>query len=102
MKAAPFIKPASPMTRVSGWRSGTAFCTLADLRRLFGEPTYDATATFDGKVTASWVFITPRGPAEVRDYWWNPINEQSIAAGHWKATFWLSRFLREHGIKVQS
>lgn len=94
MNATPAVFPA-PVARVSGGRAGTATVTLDALRSILGAPHY---ASQNGKVTAGWVFYTPRGIAEVRDYWWNGPNEQSIGADNRRAAMWLCRYLRQLGI----
>ena len=100
MKTANNVRPAGPNSRVLGARSGTARGTLALLRETFGEPTYNASA--DGKVKAGWIFTTPRGLAEVRDYWWNGPDELSLACAGRKPALWLACYLRAHGIPASS
>lgn len=80
-------------------RCGTANITLDGLANRFGDPHARPAEdpTSDGKVTAIWYLDTPRGPAAVRDYWWNRPDEQSIA-GSWQACLWAAAWLRCHGI----
>lgn len=95
VRLAPFVRDMAGCGR-----AGTCMATLADLRRAFGAPTY--AGSDDGKVTAGWIFDTPRGPAEVRDYWWNAPDEMSIGAGSRKAAMWLARLLRRAGLPASS
>jgi len=74
-------------------RSGTVLASISDLIRVFGSPIKQS--YFDDKVTMAWYFQTPRGPVEVRDYWWNVKGvEWSIATENRKAVKWLKRFLQ--------
>lgn len=86
-------------SEVMGSRVGTATASRAVLRHLLGTPTYDNPSS-DDKVTIGWVFNTPRGPAEVRDYWWNAPTEWSIAAANRRAGLWLAKYLRTLGISA--
>jgi hypothetical protein len=86
---------------VMGGRAGTAVATKAALLDKLGAPTY-STPSADEKVTIGWVFNTPRGPAEVRDYWWNGATEWSIAAPSRRAAMWLCRYLRRMGIPAST
>lgn len=90
------LQRANSMVRVMGGRCGTAVASLADLQNALGEPSYRG--SYDDKVKMGWVFATPRGPAEVRDYWWNGPNEASIAAQSTNAARWLAAHLRTLGI----
>lgn len=90
------LQRAHDMVRVMGGRCGTAVASLAELQTVLGEPSYKG--SYDDKVKMGWVFATPRGPAEVRDYWWNGPNEASIAAQSAKAARWLAAHLRTRGI----
>jgi hypothetical protein len=91
-----------------GGRQGTALCALDFLVDHFGEPNVSHGAYrdygqdpvegyFDSKITRRWIFDTPRGLAEVRDYWWNAEYEWSIAAEDRRAAMWLARELRRKG-----
>ncbi len=81
-----------------GCRIGTAYCDRDMLRDLLGiEPNQGHPAS---KVTIGWTFNSPRGPVEIRDYWWNAEDEWSIAAANWKAGLWLNKYLRTLGIKA--
>jgi hypothetical protein len=75
----------SPM----GGRSGTCLADEADLRRVFGTPVNPCDA--DGKVTKCWRFNTPRGTADLRDYWWNQPGEWSLSCKDQKSLIWLRR-----------
>lgn len=66
--------------KVMGGRSGTVEATEAELIGLWGEPNRKPSG--DGKVTMTWRFSNsddPSRPFEVRDYWWNPPGQWSIA-----------------------
>lgn len=80
------------------YRIGTVHCTLAEFRAEFGAPHVLGSA--DDKVKETWHFRTPRGPVEVRDYWWNRDGELSIAATTPKAVLWLAGYLRRVGFKA--
>lgn len=87
-----------------GHRIGTAIANLDAICAALGDPTNDwrNDTDGDGKVTLAWVFQTPRGRAELRDYWWNAKDEWSIAAQDRKSAMWLARFLRRMGIDASS
>lgn len=89
------------MTAVMGGRIGTAIASRAALFDALGRPTYN-TPSSDDKVTIGWIYQTPRGPAEIRDYWWNAETEWSIAAANRKAAMWLCRALRRAGIDAST
>lgn len=102
---ASFYKP------VSGGRIGTVNLSPQDFFNRFGNPHLleDANILFcskeetyeDNKVSVTWTFQTPRGPFEVRDYWWNGPNELSIAGGsNNKLRLWAIRYLKSMGIPV--
>lgn len=82
-----------------GGRCGTAIATHAAIFRRLGNASW-STLESDAKVTVRWYFNTPRGPAEVRDYWWNAPNEWSICAQNKKAALWLANYLRSRGIQA--
>lgn len=79
--------------------------SIYDLLNHFGEPhqaapkehwrQYDNHDLLDGagKVSALWLFNTPRGVAELHDYWWNPVDVISINAEDHRATLWVHRYL---------
>ncbi len=90
------IVPPGP--EIGGGRVGTVIATQTELEHLFGPPTNPSDP--DGKVTRSWVIKTPRGHAELRDYWWNAPTEWPIGAATRKTTLWAKRFLRRHGLAV--
>ena len=52
------LQRAAPLSAVCGGRAGTACATLADLRVILGEPSYEGSA--DDKVKLGWVFKTAR------------------------------------------
>jgi hypothetical protein len=86
---------------ISGGRAGTVRATKDQLVALFGEP--QKLDNSDDKVKMRWVFRTPRGFVEVRDYWWNAADEWSIGAENgtgtfFKATRWIVRFMRSKGL----
>lgn len=84
---------------VGGGRSGTAVCKTDRLREIFGEPNVVPC----DKVTIGWTFVTPRGPVEIRDYWWNvPDAEWSIGAPNIKAARWAAGLLRSYGIPAST
>lgn len=93
------VKPNPTLNGNGASRMGTAHCTLEDLERLFG-PKHRGDSG-DEKVTATWYFETPRGAAQVGDYWWNRKDEQSIRAANRKAALWLARHLRRNGIPAK-
>lgn len=82
-----------------GHRLGTALIERDKIFALLGKPTHDwrGQEHDDGKVTIVWVFQTPRGQAELRDYWWNGQNEWSIAAQNIHAARFLAKHLRAIG-----
>jgi hypothetical protein len=99
----PLITRAPLNTAVMGGRVGTARATRTQLDVLLGLPSYRYSADEgDGKVTIGWVFKTPRGPAEIRDYWWNGPTEWSIAAPNHKAGLWLAAYLRRLGLAAST
>lgn len=97
------VKKAAPNTSAMGHRIGTCAAPTDDLFAKFGAPTHDWRGDpCDGKVTLSWVFKTPRGNAEIRDYWWNAEGEWTIAASNRKAAMHLAQHLRNNGIPASS
>ena len=92
---------AAPEANTDGvCRQGTVRCTLADLERVLG-PAHSGDYG-GGKVTANWNFETPRGPAQVGDYWWNQPTEQSVRARSHNAALWLTRYLRRLGFAARA
>lgn len=85
---------------VSGGRAGTAYATREELITKLGRESFGPSD--DGKVTIGWVFNTPRGAAEIRDYWWNKPGEWSLAAGDRRAALWLASYLRGLDIKAST
>lgn len=79
---------------IPGGRGGTCTATEDDLINLFGLPA----KVDDDKVTKKWLFLTPKGMAEVRDYWWNASNEWSIAGDGKMAVIWLIGYLNRKGL----
>ena len=87
---------------MKGGRTGTVYVTKEKLEELFGEPNWVyEEGDGDGKVKYIYQFQTPRGIAHVRDYWWNPNDEHSIAASNNKANHWIKSYLRNHGLKTK-
>lgn len=82
--------------RPMGCRHGTALGLSSVLAAVLGQP--DKVSSVDRKITTSWVFETPRGTAEVRDYRWNHPIEWTIAASSHKAAMYLARYLRQLGV----
>lgn len=95
------VNKAKPGVSVMGGRCGTAMATRESLISALGEPTY-TDRDEDAKVTVSWVFKTPLGNAEVRDYWWNRETEWSIAAPTRRAAMHLAKYLRTLGFPASS
>jgi hypothetical protein len=98
------VTKAPDHTRVMGGRVATVYATAQALIDVLGPPS--RVDTTDQKVNYRWVVNTPRGPAEIRDYWWNRLDEHTIAAetvpnnwtrGH-KAALWVAAALRAQGI----
>jgi hypothetical protein len=56
-------------------RSGTARADRGLLDAHLGKPNRLATGD---SVTMGWIFATPHGIAEIRDYWWNSPGEWSL------------------------
>jgi hypothetical protein len=86
-------------------RRATAFLTLEDFGRKFGDP-HDQDFSEDGldgagKVHALWSIDTPRGKVEISDYWWNAKDELSIRAETKKAALWVVSWLKIHGVKAK-
>lgn len=89
------IKRAHPMASVLGCRVGTVTMNRDELEAAIGQPTRTYTeAEGDGKVTVIWIFESPAGKFEIRDYWWNAYNEWSIAANGRRAALWANSFAR--------
>ena len=93
-----------PNCVVGGFRQGTAQIERDAIFALLGPPTYDWREHdhTDGKVTLVWEFNTPKGYAELRDYWWNAKNEWSIAASNRKAALYLAKHLRTLGVPAST
>lgn len=89
--ASRLVFPRSYSFLTGASRVGTVQASLSDLIAVLGEPTVPK--SMDGKVTKVWVFDTPRGPAALRDYWWNAPNEWSIGAVDHRAARWLRRYI---------
>lgn len=93
---------------VLGSRLGTAVAEYRKVVELLGVPHNFGTyrdyenGTGDSKVTVTWTVQTPRGLAELRDYWWNAETEWSIAAKSRKAAMYLARMLRSAGIPAST
>lgn len=101
---------ASVHKPVLGGRVGTVNLSPAAFLSRFGNPHVIADVNIlfnskrdaydDNKVTVIWTFDTPRGPFEVRDYWWNGPDELSIAAAGNRQRLWAVRYLKSMGIPV--
>jgi hypothetical protein len=101
---------APAYTFVAGGRMATVNLSPKAFLEKFGEPQTKeepniitgkkVDAYRDTKVTVIWTFTTPRGPAEVRDYWWNRPNELSLASANQKQALWLAKYLRAKGVSV--
>lgn len=101
------VKLAPPAATAMGHRIGTAQAAQEKMFAVLGNPTHDWRALedgegMDGKVKLSWVFDTPRGRAEIRDYWWNKEGEWTIAAQSRKPAMWLARHLRALGFAAST
>ena len=83
-------------TTAHGSRLGTVNATKEQCINTFGPPHW--TGNIDDKVTYSWTFATPRGPVEIRDYWWNGPKEQSIGSQSKKAALWVASYCRANGL----
>lgn len=96
--------PSTTKGDLGGFRVGTAMIDRAKIFSLLGEPQEDWRGQdhLDNKVTLMWYFDTPRGPAQVRDYWWNGKNEWTIAATNHKAGLHLARYLRRLGVPAST
>ncbi len=88
--------------QVAGSRLGTAIIAPDAIVALLGPPTYDWRSDEEAKVTLCWIFDTPRGPAEVRDYWWNTKGEWSIAAATIGAARFMAKHLRSLGVPAST
>jgi hypothetical protein len=78
-------------TNVGASRMATVFADEHTLRTLFGMPVHPQPEDVDSRVTKIWTFETPRGLANLRDYWWNRSDEWSVAARDRRAARWLRR-----------
>ena len=107
--------PTPPFALSGNGRHGTIPLSLEAFAARMGDPheqvarahwrDYDGHPRLDGagKVSAIWIFETPRGPVEVGDYWWNAENELSIRGTpttHRKAFLWFRRWCRESGVPL--
>jgi hypothetical protein len=81
-------------------RLGTVEATLAEFAAQFGPPQLRHPKGPDTKVTQCWTFRTPRGFANVRDYWWNGTRELSVDGQNGKAALHLRAWLRRHGLRA--
>lgn len=103
------VKP-STYKPISGGRMGTVNLSPKEFYKRFGAPSlcYNENilthtkreAYKDNKVTVIWTFDTPRGPFEVRDYWWNGEDELSLASNTNKQRLWAISYLKSMGIPV--
>jgi len=97
---------ASAGATEKGYRQGTAFLTLQEFAKKFGDP-HQSNFNEDGidgsgKVHAIWIIKTPRGNAAVRDYWWNPETELSICAPNRMAYLWTKGWLKCYDVKCKN
>lgn len=98
-------KPATTLhNTLGGFRQGTAMIDREAIFDLLGSPQEDwrEKEHLDNKVKLMWYFDTPRGPAQVRDYWWNGDNEWTIAATNHKAALHMARYLRRLGVPAST
>ena len=100
---------------MGGGRGGTVVnCLLYEFARKFGDPheaapkddwyCYDLDLLGDGKVSAEWFVVTPRGMCCIHDYWWNKRNILSIntaSNADSRAMLWCVRWLRNHGLDAR-
>jgi hypothetical protein len=93
------FRKGNAMSVVLGGRWSTARATRDQLVAALGAPTWED--EFGDKVKVRWVFSTPAGNAEVRDYWWNGEGEWTIAAENHNAAMLFAGFLRDLGIAVE-
>lgn len=102
------VTRAHPCAVVMGWRVGSLHLDRQSLENSIGEPSREygqeevtdifGNKSFDSpKVSVTWVFKSPRGYFEIRDYWWNPKGVWSIAAASDKAALWARSFARSLG-----
>ena len=87
-------------------RYGTAFLSIEQFGRKFGNP-HEQNFSEEGidgagKVHAIWYITTPRGVGAVRDYWWNPSDQLSIAAPNKWVYLWVKGWLRVHGVRCST
>jgi hypothetical protein len=96
---------------VHAGRVGTAISSLDEFEAKFGEPdiTFKPEEGEDSngkhclitpKVTKLWTIATPRGRAQISDYWWNADKELSIRTENKKTLLWTLAWLRCNGVKA--
>ncbi len=93
------IRKGNSMSVVLGGRWSTVNATRDELIAALGEPTWEG-GIQDGKVTVRWVFVTPAGNAEVRDYWWNAPGEWTLAAESERGAHLFADYLQGLGLNV--
>ena len=100
-----------------GSRIATIHCSLEEFASRTGDPhnaqprenwrNYDLPDSelmdfsSDGKITAQWFFVTPRGLVEVSDYWWNPKTQLSVRCVDRRAMRWFERWCKSHGFRFE-
>lgn len=100
------MNPANHVTKARyhfpnlGGRIGTIDASLDEFMERFGPPQQNNPKEPGTKVTACWTFATPRGYANVRDYWWNGPRELSMDAQTRKAGLWARAWLRAQGLRA--
>lgn len=79
-------------------RMGTCYADNGLLLHILGEPNR---LSLCDKVTVGWIFATPHGIAEIRDYWWNPHVEWSLSGENRDSVEDLSAALIALGASVE-
>ncbi len=98
----------TPLRWRCGGRCASLKMSLYDFAKRIGDPheaapvadwrDYDKPLIHDGKISAIWFFVTPRGYIQVSDYWWNKADELSIRAVDLRAVRWFKRWCRDRGL----
>lgn len=100
-----------------GSRIATVRCSLEEFADRVGDPhetlprdkwrNYDLPDSelmdfsSDGKITAIWYFVSPRGLIEVSDYWWNPPTQLSVRCIDLRSMRWFKRWCKSHGFSCE-
>lgn len=107
---------AVKFSKMGAGRHGTIYMSLEQFADKLGNPhesvqrsqwrKYETSGLLDGagKVSALWIFETPRGSIEVSDYWWNKSDQLSVrgtAATHKNAFLWFRKWARGHNIPIE-